>query len=89
MCHQAAGEGFNLTGDKWSMRLGFQWVRWIKTIRFAPCCVSGLLCWLVSHPSVTGDGLELAVCNLAFLQGSQPWVSALFPGRTSLGSEPC
>lgn len=83
------GEGFNLTEDKLSARLGFQWVRWVTTIRFAPCCVSAWLCWLVSHPSIAGDGPELAVCNLAFLQRSRPWVSALFPGRTSLGRELC
>ena len=89
MCHQATGEDFNLTGDKWLVRPGFQWVRWITTIRFVPCCVLGLLHWLVSHPSIAGDGPELAVCNLAFLQRSQPWVSALLPGRTSLGRELC
>lgn len=83
------GECFEVVGGEWSVGMGFLSVRWIIAIRFEHSCVSDLLCWLVSHPSITGDSPELVVCSLAFLQGSLPWVSALFPRRTNVLLESC
>lgn len=81
------GEGFELAAGKWSLGVGF--CEWGGLQPSGLNIAVSLICWLVSHPSITGDSPALVVCSLAFLQGSLPWISALFPRRTGVSRELC